>query len=444
MMEPGKKITFAFNKASKKPMVIKSKPVEEEKELIDCLEGQSIIVKNAVVIVKQPLVIPIKDNKRNLLDRVRASRAKADKKQENGEADTRPDSELTIDELAARELLNDAKKRLAEKESLNTKVHVLPLNEENLSLDGEKEATLEDYENVPISDYGLAMLRGMGWKEGSGLGKTAAKIMPVVAPELRPKGLGLGASKLIRNETPSEPVCDKHGQALTLKKGAFAKIIAGSHKGNYCEVQGLDDEGGRIIVRTSLKGDILALNEFLVVPVTKEEYSRGSKILNRVKYEEFKEKEINIVKKEEEKEKSTKYKSTRNTSTENTEESRSKKSHKSGDKHESRLESRSYEVKRSKESKSKSRHREETSSSSSDSELERSRKQHKRKDKRRHRDKSRSPRREKTIGHKKSIRSKNKHGSPSRSDNERSKYSRSRERARSSSSESYKDHRKNK
>ena len=30
------------------------------------------------------------------------------------------------------------------------------------------EATLEDYKSVPIEQFGLAMLRGMGWAEGEG------------------------------------------------------------------------------------------------------------------------------------------------------------------------------------------------------------------------------------------------------------------------------------
>lgn len=30
-----------------------------------------------------------------------------------------------------------------------------------------------DYEQVPIEQYGLAMLRGMGWEEGHGVGKTS-------------------------------------------------------------------------------------------------------------------------------------------------------------------------------------------------------------------------------------------------------------------------------
>lgn len=33
------------------------------------------------------------------------------------------------------------------------------------------QSVLEDYENVPIESFGTAMLRGMGWKSGEGIGK---------------------------------------------------------------------------------------------------------------------------------------------------------------------------------------------------------------------------------------------------------------------------------
>jgi G patch domain/KOW motif-containing protein len=33
------------------------------------------------------------------------------------------------------------------------------------------QSTLEDYESIPIVDYGVAMLRGMGWNPGKGIGK---------------------------------------------------------------------------------------------------------------------------------------------------------------------------------------------------------------------------------------------------------------------------------
>lgn len=41
---------------------------------------------------------------------------------------------------------------------------------------------------------------------------------------------------MITDELPKEAIHDKDGNALILKKGALAKIIAGSHKGQYCQV----------------------------------------------------------------------------------------------------------------------------------------------------------------------------------------------------------------
>jgi G patch domain/KOW motif-containing protein len=33
------------------------------------------------------------------------------------------------------------------------------------------QSTLEDYESIPIVDFGMAMLRGMGWNPGRGIGR---------------------------------------------------------------------------------------------------------------------------------------------------------------------------------------------------------------------------------------------------------------------------------
>lgn len=62
------------------------------------------------------------------------------------------------------------------------------------------------------------------------------RVIEPVQPELRPKGMGLGANSLVNASKTAVPV-DKNGKELALVKGAFAKIIAGSHKHNYCEVR---------------------------------------------------------------------------------------------------------------------------------------------------------------------------------------------------------------
>lgn len=52
-----------------------------------------------------------------------------------------------------------------------SKIFTLPAVKDELILEGKEEPTLDDYETVPISDYGMAMLRGMGWREGMSIGK---------------------------------------------------------------------------------------------------------------------------------------------------------------------------------------------------------------------------------------------------------------------------------
>ncbi|KAJ6593615.1 DExH-box splicing factor binding site-domain-containing protein [Mycena capillaripes] len=57
-------------------------------------------------------------------------------------------------------------------------------------------ATLEDYNRVPIEQFGLALLRGMGWKEGTAASRKPGKgmVQPYL-PEARPALLGIGAKE---------------------------------------------------------------------------------------------------------------------------------------------------------------------------------------------------------------------------------------------------------
>ncbi|EFA12465.1 G patch domain and KOW motifs-containing protein-like Protein [Tribolium castaneum] len=290
-----KKISFGFSKISKKSEIRSSVPKPENKiQLIDCLEGQSIKIKGAVEETNEPLVIPIQGPSNKLIDQIKKAREKHIKpevKEETGEANSVPDSALSLDELAARELIREAQTRNTVQSE--TKVYSLPLNDDKFVAEGAQESSLDDYESVPITDFGMAMLRGMNWKEGMPIGKRTKKSEVPKVPELRPKGLGLGANKMVNSSTPSQSV-DKEGKALQLVKGAYGKIIAGNHRSQYCQVQGLDDENCRVIVKTALTNEILSLNEFLIVPVTSEEYNKCSRVINNAKYEEHVEKSAKV------------------------------------------------------------------------------------------------------------------------------------------------------
>ena len=58
-------------------------------------------------------------------------------------------------------------------------------------------ATMEEYVNTPIEEFGAALLRGMGWKDGQALGKPGrqGRVDPVQV-KVRPRLLGLGAKEL--------------------------------------------------------------------------------------------------------------------------------------------------------------------------------------------------------------------------------------------------------
>ena len=63
-----------------------------------------------------------------------------------------------------------------------------------------EEPTLDDYEQTPVEKYGMAMLRGMGWKADVGIGKTNRKVTQAMEINIRPRGLGLGATPAKQKE----------------------------------------------------------------------------------------------------------------------------------------------------------------------------------------------------------------------------------------------------
>ena len=80
------------------------------------------------------------------------------------------------------------------------------------------EADASAYERMPVEAFGLAMLKGMDWKEGEVLGKNKDK-KPVDAVEFVPRAsrLGLGAA-------PNHPAKKKRGPAMVLPMGADGKV----------------------------------------------------------------------------------------------------------------------------------------------------------------------------------------------------------------------------
>ena len=107
----------------------------------------------------------------------------------NGEL---PAQEMTADEEAMNALLG---------KSTASKTLILPAMTEEEAFERDYKtapdmATLEDYARVPVEEFGAALLRGMGWKEGEGIGANKGKkIEKTKIPQRRPALLGIGAKE---------------------------------------------------------------------------------------------------------------------------------------------------------------------------------------------------------------------------------------------------------
>ncbi|CAH1710482.1 unnamed protein product [Aphis gossypii] len=275
MEEDTKKISFSFKQISK-PKVIPVLPKpEKEVELIDCVEEKSIKIAGLVEKVEQELVVPMpKSTKQRLLTKdVKISIPS--QLQENGAT--------TLEEMAVQAILKGCKKREdgeEDDEEEDTKIVEVPLIQDHQ--EGMEMSTAEDYERIPIDKFGLAMLRGMGWKPTEGVGKNS-KIISASLPEIRSKGMGLGADKLIKSVRKTQD----SEEELKLKKGSYVQFKVGKLNGLYGEVCGFDELSSRVIVKVSRTGDLENVSENLFQLVTKSEYEKNCNVINIKQYKEY-------------------------------------------------------------------------------------------------------------------------------------------------------------
>ncbi|XP_055715422.1 G-patch domain and KOW motifs-containing protein [Phlebotomus papatasi] len=336
----GKKISFGFSKIVKKPQLNSVPKKEEEKiELIECLEGQEIKVSGKTSpTVSAPLVIPLK-NGTSPLERLIEKKKPQEKEEGSTEVSSEINKEETLDQRAAREIIESLRKA---EEASEEKVFAVPLKADDLPLDGASESTLDDYDSVPIQQFGLAMLRGMGWKEEEH--KKKENIDETIV--CRPKGLGLGADKVVKSTKPQNS-SSVSKEELKIKKDAHVKILGGKFAEMYGQVEGMDEETGRINVKLALGGRE-SISEYLIEPVTEKEFLQNRKVINVAKYEEYKKRQ------------------------DNPEKSRSSHQNSSRKERESHRRRSSSEEDRRRSSKSKSRrHRRDSSGSESDGRIHR-------------------------------------------------------------------------
>lgn len=213
-------LSFSFNKTVKRKLTTapsaalaeKKKKEDEEDGKIEFI--QSIGTQGVATTPKlepDELVIPLimtnrwhfpKDGPRK--DRKLLQKTDAVVNGANADKDkgANANQDLDLEQQAVREILNDARENGDKETILNIPLLVQNRIPEGFETDESldvalrpPEPTLDDYERIPVEEFGLAMLRGMGWKKGEGIGLRNKALVEMKEPELRPRGLGLGATR---------------------------------------------------------------------------------------------------------------------------------------------------------------------------------------------------------------------------------------------------------
>lgn len=258
----------------------------EEKDFLKSVEGRELHSVKPSETPKE-LVIPLIQNGRQ-------RRQLPTKTQEQTPDESVMDGVLS---QAVKELIEESKKSLEERENAGVDPTLaIPMIQKGCAssehvADSELHAETipeeANYEAVPVESYGLAMLRGMGWKPGEGIGRTFNQVVKPRVNSLRPKGLGLGASLAeVQSLAPAGPhrppkpneerERDKEEQPKELVPGGAVVVLSGPHRGLYGKVEGLDPDNVRAMVRLATRSRMVTVSEYCLRPVSQKEFDKNT------------------------------------------------------------------------------------------------------------------------------------------------------------------------
>ncbi|NP_001011390.1 G patch domain and KOW motifs-containing protein [Xenopus tropicalis] len=283
-------VSFGFSRSSKKKFLVANgdEREEDEKEYLVGAEGKELLSANPTPEAKE-LVIP-------LIHKNRWS--KPNKKKDNEEDAVPGTEEEAVLSQAVKELIEESRRTLEDNSETDQTLSI-PLLMQNRIPDGYEDgekvdvslrpdsAEAADYDAVPVEYYGMAMLRGMGWKEGEGIGRTFKQDVKPLEQKLRPKGLGLGADrsalKDLEPQKPRKPL--KPGEKLEeesrgLGKGSSVQIQSGAHKDLYGKVEGVDPDNSRAMIKLAIGGKVVTVSLFSLRLVSSAEYTKYAKDLS--------------------------------------------------------------------------------------------------------------------------------------------------------------------
>ncbi|XP_055293899.1 G-patch domain and KOW motifs-containing protein [Moschus berezovskii] len=277
-------ISFSFNRTSARRWLA-GDTAPEEKDFLKTVEGRELQSVKPSEAPKE-LVIPLIQNGHRRQPPTQAP-------------EPYTHTEVLMDGMlsqAVKEIIEESKKSLEERENVGVDPTLaIPMiqkgctpNREGTDSEPQAETVPEeaDYEAVPVEAYGLAMLRGMGWKPGEGIGRTFSQVVKPRVNSLRPKGLGLGANLIdVQALAPTSPYClprpdeeqekNKEDQPQGLVPGGAVMVLSGPHRGLYGKVEGLDPDNVRAMVRLAVGSRMVTVSEYCLRPVSQKEFDKN-------------------------------------------------------------------------------------------------------------------------------------------------------------------------
>ncbi|XP_076022202.1 G-patch domain and KOW motifs-containing protein [Genypterus blacodes] len=293
-------VSFGFTKTLSKfnPVVVEAAVKKEEKDYLTGIDRKEL---QSTKPSEKPgeLIIPlIQKNRWHKPDRAAQGDAGGDK---TIKATQEPDS---VESQAVKELIEESRKQLEQQQNgnqpnINMIIPLLMQNQvpqgfedgDQIKVDLRPESSTEaDYESVPVQAYGLALLKGMGWKQEEGIGRTFKQDVKPIEHAIRPKGLGLGADRsAIRDLEPSRnrrpPKCGEEREKeeeLMLGTGSCVLVESGAHKELYGKVEGIDADNARVLVKLAIGSKTVTISQYAIKLVERKEYDRYSKDLSRL------------------------------------------------------------------------------------------------------------------------------------------------------------------
>ncbi|KAF2356580.1 Spp2/MOS2 G-patch domain [Trinorchestia longiramus] len=291
----GAKFSLCFSKVIEKkqlqPSALKSiqdKQAGSKQEIIESIEG-NVIKSNAPP--EQELVIPLLQQDQDPPVHARAKQRKTQPQQgvQAPSLHAVPHGELTLEQQAEQALLSEAADLDSRAQHASSDASIPSQTELKTSTTLGSVPTLDDFEEVGVDNFGAALLRGMGWKKGEGVGSARnRKVVSII--EASNKTLGSAALRSKAGLLKQQGTHEQEEQ-LSLNKGSYALINAGRHKGTYGIVESVEED--HVLLRKAVGGAVVREVEANLTLVTKEHYSDSSRVINKEMFDKFKEAALN-------------------------------------------------------------------------------------------------------------------------------------------------------